>query len=61
VILPATDRIVPPLSAKALGAALPNASVMTPSLGHIGMVVARDAPKVVWPKLSAWVKERASA
>jgi polyhydroxyalkanoate synthase subunit PhaC len=59
VILPATDRIVPPLSAKALGTALPKATVMTPPLGHIGMVVARDAPKVVWGKLSEWVKVHA--
>ena len=36
VILPATDRIVPPLSAKALGTALPKATVMTPPLGHNG-------------------------
>lgn len=56
VILPATDRIVPPLSAKALADSLPKATVMTPPLGHIGMVVARDAPKAVWPKLSAWVR-----
>lgn len=55
VILPATDRIVPPLSAKALADALPKATVMTPPLGHIGMVVARDAPTIVWKKLSAWV------
>ncbi|HYL32944.1 MAG TPA: alpha/beta fold hydrolase [Stellaceae bacterium] len=59
VILPATDRIVPPLSAQALATALPKATVMTPPLGHIGMVVARDAPKVVWGKLSAWVKAHA--
>ena len=59
VILPATDRIVPPLSAKALGTALPKATVMTPPLGHIGMVVARDAPKAVWGKLSEWVRVHA--
>ena len=56
VILPATDRIVPPLSAKALAESLPKATVMTPPLGHIGMVVARDAPKVVWGKLNEWVR-----
>ena len=58
VVLPATDRIVPPLAAKALAATLPKAAVMTPPLGHIGMVVARDAPKAVWPKLTAWVRAR---
>ena len=56
VILPATDRIVPPLSAKVLAESLPKATVMTPPLGHIGMVVARDAPNVVWGKLSEWVR-----
>lgn len=59
VILPATDRIVPPLSAKALADALPKATVMTPPLGHIGMMVARDARKAVWPKLAEWVTTRA--
>jgi len=29
---------------------------LTSSLGHIGMVVARDAPKIVWGKLSEWVR-----
>ncbi|HEV2265569.1 MAG TPA: hypothetical protein VGR79_13690 [Stellaceae bacterium] len=50
-ILPETDRRVPPLSAKALAMALPKPTVMTSPLGHIGMVVARDATKAVWPKL----------
>ena len=59
VMLPATDRIVPPLSAKALGSALPKATVLTAPLGHIGMVVARDAPKIVWGKLSEWVRGEA--
>lgn len=59
VILPEIDRIVPPLSAKALADALPKAATMTVPLGHIGMVVAREAPKLVWPKLAAWVKAHA--
>jgi polyhydroxyalkanoate synthase len=58
-ILPANDRIVPPLSAKALADSLPNATAMTVRLGHIGMVVARDAPAVVWPKLVEWTKSHA--
>ena len=59
VILPANDRIVPPLSAKALADSLSNATAMTVRLGHIGMVVARDAPAVVWPKLVDWTKSHA--
>jgi len=54
VMLPASDRIVPPLSARALAAALPNAEVLSPPLGHIGMVVGREAPKEVWGKLREW-------
>ncbi len=57
VMVPAQDRIVPPLSAAALADELPNAERFTPPLGHIGMVVAREAPKETWPRLAAWLKE----
>ena len=56
VVLPAADRIVPPKSAKALAEALPNVEVLTPPLGHIGMVVGHGAPDAVWKKLAEWVK-----
>jgi polyhydroxyalkanoate synthase len=55
VVVPAQDRIVPPGSARALGAALPAAETWTPSLGHIGMVVSREAPRVVWEPLRDWL------
>ena len=58
VILPAQDRIVPPKSAAALGDALPNAEVLRPTLGHIGMVVAHDAPRAVWGPLGKWLRGR---
>jgi len=57
VMVPAQDRIVPPLSAAALADELPNAERFTPPLGHIGMVVAHEAPKDTWPKLAGWLKE----
>lgn len=57
VMVPAQDRIVPPLSAAALAEELPKAERFTPPLGHIGMVVAREAPKETWPKLAGWLKE----
>jgi len=60
VIVPAQDRIVPPLSAAALADELPNAERFTPPLGHIGMVVAHEAPKEVWPKLAGWLKGHAA-
>jgi polyhydroxyalkanoate synthase len=44
VVVPGNDRIVPPKTAEALADALPNAERMTPPLGHIGMITAREAP-----------------
>ena len=55
VVVPAQDRIVPPSSARALGTALPFAEVWTPALGHIGMVVSREAPRAVWGPLRSWL------
>jgi poly[(R)-3-hydroxyalkanoate] polymerase subunit PhaC len=58
VVLPAQDRIVPPATAAALGAALPAAEVLRPPLGHIGMMVAREAPAAVWHPLGQWLLRR---
>jgi polyhydroxyalkanoate synthase len=58
VMVPAQDRIVPPLSAAALADELPQAERFTPTLGHIGMVVGHEAPNETWPKLAGWLKEK---
>lgn len=55
VIWPARDRIVPPAAAAALAQALPAAQRLIPPLGHIGMVVARAAPELVWQPLAQWL------
>jgi polyhydroxyalkanoate synthase subunit PhaC len=55
VVLPAQDRIVPPATAAVLATALPKAEVLRPSLGHIGMMVAREAPAAVWHPLGEWL------
>ena len=55
VVVSETDRIVPPQSAGALAEALPNARVVSSPLGHIGMIVARDAKATVWPPLADWL------
>ncbi|MEE8500440.1 MAG: alpha/beta fold hydrolase [Kiloniellales bacterium] len=59
-IIPAQDRIVPPASARALAAKIPNAETMTPSLGHIGMMVSAGAKARVWRPLLAWLEARAN-
>ncbi|HEY3916887.1 MAG TPA: alpha/beta fold hydrolase [Stellaceae bacterium] len=55
VVVPAQDRIVPPATAAVLADILPNAERLTPPLGHIGMIVARDAPTGLWAPLAAWL------
>jgi polyhydroxyalkanoate synthase len=59
VVVPAQDRIVPPATAAALAEELPLAETWTPRLGHIGMIVARDAPSTVWEPLGAWLARNA--
>jgi polyhydroxyalkanoate synthase subunit PhaC len=59
VVVPAQDRIVPPKTAAALARSLPAAEQSTPPLGHIGMMVAREAPAIVWRPLAQWLKRQA--
>ncbi len=57
VAVPERDRIVPPESARALAEALPEATLLTPPSGHIGMVVGRRAREGLWRPLADWLKE----
>ena len=54
-LVPEQDRIVPPLSANALGDALPNATVKSLPFGHIGMVAGARAETAVWAPLADWL------
>ncbi len=56
VAAPANDRIVPPESALAIARDLPNATVVQPNLGHIGMIVGGAARETVWAPLAAWLR-----
>ena len=60
VVVPHQDRIVPPASAEALAAALPNAMVLRPAAGHIGMAVGSGARRNLWQPLAAWLSAAAS-
>jgi len=57
VIVPSQDRIVPPEAALALGRILPDATVWTPPIGHIGMVVGGRAKERVWQPLANWLRQ----
>ncbi|HYD30833.1 MAG TPA: alpha/beta fold hydrolase [Azospirillaceae bacterium] len=54
-LIPERDRIVPPASARALPASIPGARILTPALGHIGMVVSAGAESGVWRPLASWL------
>jgi polyhydroxyalkanoate synthase len=61
VVIPAQDRIVPPASAAALALRLPKAERLALTLGHIGMVVAREAPAALWQPLARWLLRQAES
>ena len=54
-LMPANDRIVPPGSAMALAAALPDCRPVTVAAGHIGMVVGSGMKAAVWQPLRDWI------
>lgn len=59
VMVPSSDRIVPPLSAAALAdpkRGLRNATRLDLPLGHIGMVVSSRARELCWTPLIDWLK-----
>jgi len=58
VVIPAHDRIVPPESAEALARDLPDATVMRPDVGHIGMMVSRGVETGLWPKIADWMRHQ---
>jgi polyhydroxyalkanoate synthase len=51
LIMPAQDKIVPPKGAAALAKQLPNATILQPPFGHIGMIIANGAKTKVWKDL----------
>lgn len=53
--VPAKDRIVPPASALALAENIPLATILSPPLGHIGMVVGSQAEKSVYLPLAQFL------
>ena len=56
--VPSRDRIVPPASARALAAALPDARVHEARAGHIGMVAGQSAETVLWRPMLDWLRSR---
>lgn len=55
IVVPHADRIVPPPSALGLVAQMPQAAVMRPNSGHIGMVAGGAAVDQLYKPLAAWL------
>ena len=55
VVVPRRDRIVPPRSAEPLTALIPDADVLRPPFGHIGMMASAGAPRAVWRPIAQWL------
>jgi polyhydroxyalkanoate synthase len=58
IVLPRRDRIVPPRSAEPLATAIPQAEMLRPGFGHIGMMASREAPATVWQPIAQWLRAR---
>jgi len=57
VVVPGGDRLVPPASAAAVLPRLGQATRLDIPLGHIGMVVGRQAERSLWAPLAEWIRE----
>ena len=57
VAVPLRDRIVPPDSARPLARLLPNATLLEPDSGHVGMTAGRGAPRMLWKPMRDWLRE----
>lgn len=57
VAVPERDRIVPPPTAAALADILPDARLIRPAAGHIGMMVGSRSAKELWEPLAHWLCE----
>lgn len=55
VVSARTDRIVPLASSAPLVERIPSASGMVVDAGHVGMVVSRRAPSLMWEPLARWL------
>lgn len=56
IVAPGRDRIVPPESTLPLADLLPNATLIEPETGHIGIIASRAAPSLVWEPYMEWLE-----
>lgn len=52
------DRITPPATTEALAQKLPNARILHPDAGHVGMVVGRRAKQMLWNEVTKFLLQK---
>ncbi len=57
IVVAERDKIVPPESARVLANKIPNATILTPPLGHIGLMSSSRARAQVWDPVIAFLCE----
>ncbi len=55
VAAPTRDRLVPPASARPLATLIPDATLITPQVGHIGMIAGTNAETALWRPMLTWL------
>ncbi len=60
VIASKQDRLVDYDTAAAIGKVLPNAKIVNPACGHIGMIAGSKAISKVWTPVADWIKKNAT-
>lgn len=55
VAAPTRDRLVPPASARPLATLIPGATLITPHVGHIGMIAGTNAETALWRPMLTWL------
>lgn len=56
IAIPRNDHVVPMDCAEPLAKAMPNAQVIHPGAGHVGMIVGSHARRELWQPLASWVR-----
>jgi poly(3-hydroxyalkanoate) synthetase len=55
MVCPVKDKLVPPAAGLPLLNALPQADVLRPRLGHVGLMSSRMAPEEAWKPVAEWM------
>jgi len=57
IAIPRNDHVVPHACAITLAEAMPHATIMHPSAGHVGMIVGSHARRELWQPFSEWAQK----